>query len=96
MRQITLIMLLVFGFSNAQFFQNDSFTDETNTGFFSHTRESIPFNQISRGVDDEFDFPTTPGEEPVPINEWQIILVGAAIALGYYCTHFKKSQQPSK
>ncbi len=94
MRQITLIMLLVFGFSNAQFFQNDSFTDETNTGFFSHTRESIPFSQISRGVDDEFENPTNPGE--VPINEWQIILVGAAIALGYYCTHFKKSQQPSK
>lgn len=90
-RMLILLILLGFGLTKAQFFEEDTeYTQENkSSGFFE---QSSPFEH--HGEDswgDDSGFPTGPGNDPVPIDDYIFLLPLLGIAVGgYYLIRTKK------
>jgi hypothetical protein len=72
-----ILFLLIFSFSQAQFFENPSDENENFGTSPTEYNETPDQGTDARGDD---DFPTGPGE--VPINNWLFLLPLAALAIG--------------
>lgn len=89
MKGITILMLLVFGISQAQFFQSDYEEGQESGGFFSSQYESSD-QGIFANYEEDVD-PGNPGENPVPLDDWLFLLPLAGVGIGvYYLIRTKK------
>lgn len=88
MKGIVILMLLVFGISQAQFFQSDYEEVQESGGFFSSQYESS--NQGNFPIQEDDVDPGNPGENRVPLDDWLFLLPLAGIAVGAYYLRKRK------
>ena len=90
MKGIVILMLLVFGISQAQFFQSDYEEVQESGGFFSSHYESSN-QEIFANYEEDDSNPSNPGENPVPLDDWLFLLPLAGVGIGvYYLIRTKK------
>ncbi len=79
MKRITFIIIFLFGFTNAQFFESQSENHQENIDYFDNSEANSSEHITSDRTD-----PTGPGDDPVPIDNWLFLLPLAGIAVGAY------------
>lgn len=84
-----ILFLLIFSFSQAQFFENPSDDNESFETSPTEYNETPDQGTDARGDD---DFPTGPGE-PIPINQWIFLLPLAGLAIGSYQIFKNKTER---
>ncbi|NLN33388.1 MAG: hypothetical protein GX159_07310 [Flavobacteriaceae bacterium] len=90
MKGITFLMLLVFGISQAQFFQSEYEEPVESGGFFSSQYESS--NQGNFPIQEDDVDPGNPGQNPVPLDDWLFLLPLAGVGIGVYYLIRKKKE----
>lgn len=86
MRKKVLVMLILMGCAlmKAQFFENHNGQKETSqsSGFFENNDPKPEYEGDNWGSDSEY--PTTPGDEGAPIDDYLFLLPLIGIAVGGY------------
>lgn len=92
MKGIVILMLLVFGISQAQFFQSDYEEVQESGGFFSSQYESSDQEFFNRPPDSGVEpvYPSNPGD--VPLDDWLFLLPLAGVGIGVYYLIRKKKE----
>ena len=89
MKGIVILMLLVFGISQAQFFQSEYEEPQESGGFFSSQYESS--NQEMFPIQEDVSA-GNPGGLSAPLDDWLFLLPLAGIGIGVYYLLRKKKE----